>query len=189
MSENDKYNKNKFFKTHHGVLIDIRELGVLIIGPSGIGKSDCALELISSKGCKLISDDIIEIRTSGPNRLVGTSPNRTRHLMEIRGIGVVNIKDLYGTESVLDKKYIDMVIELCKWDSDDDYDRLGIDEKYYKILGVDVSYALIPITPNRSISTIVELAVLNQLLKLSDSNNKEKILDQLNDVKTAAGIK
>ena len=189
MPENDKYNKNQTFKTLHGVLVDIRGLGVLIIGPSGIGKSDCALELISSKGGKLVSDDIVEIRTLDFNRLIGTSPNRTKHLMEIRGIGIINIKDLYGADSVVDQKQIDMVIELCMWDSECEYDRLGIDGKTYKILGVDVPYSLIPITPTRNIPTIVEAVALNQLLQFSDSRNKEKILNQLNNLKSAAGIK
>ncbi len=189
MPENHKYNNNKLFKTHHGVLIDIRGLGVLIIGPSGIGKSDCALELISNKGCKLISDDIVEIKTSDSNRIVGISPNRIKHLMEIRGIGVVNIKELYGTDSVVDQKEIDMVVELCMWDSGSDYDRLSIDDKTYNILGVDVPYSLIPITPTRNIPAIVEVAALNQLLQFSDSKNKEKILNQLNNIKSAAGIK
>ena len=190
MPENDKHSKSKLFTTLHGVLIDIRGLGVLIVGPSGIGKSDCAIELISSKGCKLVSDDIVDVRTSDSGHLIGTAPDRTRHLMEVRGVGIVNIKDLYGADSVIIQKQIDMVVELCLWDSNSDYDRLGIDDKSYKILETDVPYSLIPITPNRNIPTIIEVAVLNQLYKLSDSNNKDMILHQLENVKAAAaGIK
>lgn len=188
MPKPTKNNISKPFITSHGVLVDIRGLGVLICGPSGIGKSDCALELIS-KGCKLISDDVVEITRSDSGILIGSSPVRTKHLMEIRGIGIVNIKALYGSEAVMNEKHIGMVIELCKWDSDTEYDRLGIDEKTYKLLGVDVPYLRIPITPTRNASTILELAALNQLLKLSDPGNNHRILDQLDDLRKAAGIK
>lgn len=188
MPDNDKHSKNNLFTTLHGVLIEIRGLGVLIIGPSGIGKSDCAIELISLKGCKLISDDIVEIRTSDSNQLVGISPINTKHLMEIRGIGIINIKDLYGANSVADQKQIDMVVELCMWDSDTEYDRLGIDKKTYELLGVELPYFLIPITQTRHIATIVEVAALNQLIKHPSSKNNS-ILKQLSDLKKASGIK
>ncbi len=174
--------------TAHGVLLEIRGLGVLIIGKSGAGKSDTALDLIS-RGSKLISDDVVIVTKSSSDKLIGTSPNRTKHLIEIRGLGIINIKDLYGADSVMNEKQIDIVIEITKWDSNTEYDRLGIEEKNYNIMEVDLPYLLIPVNPGRNIATILEVAALNQLLKSSDSEAKERILDQLENVKTAADIK
>ena len=173
--------------TSHGVLVEIQGLGVLIIGPSGIGKSDCALELIS-KGYKLISDDIIEITRSESDKLIGSPPPKTKHLMEVRGIGIVNIQDIYGSESVSNEGHIDMVVELCRWDSDTEYDRLGIDKITYELLGVELPCFIIPVTQTRHIATIIEVAALNQLVKHSSSENKN-VLKQLSDLKEASGIK
>ena len=174
--------------TAHGVLIEIHGLGVLIIGKSGTGKSDAALDLIS-KGSKLISDDIVIVTKSSSDKLIGTSPNNTKYLMEIRGLGIINIKNLYGADSVINEKQIDIVVELAKWDSDTEYDRLGIEEKSFTILEVDLPYLLIPVNPGRNIATILEVAALNQLLKSSDAKAIERILDQLENVKTATDLK
>ena len=181
-------NQSNLFTTAHGVLIDIRGLGVLLIGESGVGKSENALDLIT-RGSRLISDDVVEIRKSDSGRLIGTSPDKIEHLMEIRGLGIINIKDLFGTDHILDKKQIDMVIELTRWDSDTEYDRLGTQEKSYNLMGVDLPYLLIPVRPGRNTTTILEVAALNQLLKSSDAKSKERILDQLENVKTTTGIK
>jgi HPr kinase/phosphorylase len=154
------------FATVHGVLMDIHRLGVLILGKSGIGKSECAIDLIN-RGSKLISDDIVEIRKVGASKLVGNGPERVKHLMEVRGVGIINIKDLFGTTSVMDKREIDMVIELVHWDPDAEYDRLGLETSYYNILGVKLPHLVIPVSPGRNIATIIEVAARNQLLKMS----------------------
>jgi HPr kinase/phosphorylase len=153
------------FVTAHGVLMDIHGIGVLILGKSGIGKSECALDLILG-GSKLVSDDVVEIRKVG-NTLIGSGPEIIKHLMEIRGVGIINIKDLFGTSSVMDGREIDMVIELAQWNPDTEYDRLGLDPKSYSIMEVDLPFLIIPVSPGRNTATIVEVAVRNQLLKSS----------------------
>ncbi len=168
--------KNAPFTTAHGVLLDINELGVLILGKSGIGKSENALDLIN-RGSKLISDDVVEIKKSAASELTGSGPERIKHLMEIRGIGIINIMDLFGKGSVMESRGINMVIELVEWDSDTEYDRLGIDEKVYKIMGVELPYLLIPVKPGRNTATIIEVAVRNQRLKSSGSYSTRKILE------------
>lgn len=188
MPEKILNNPSDLVTTMHGVLLEIHGLGVLIIGSSGSGKSDSALDLIS-KGSRLISDDVVVITKSDSGKLLGTSPNKTKHLMEIRGLGIINIKDLYGANSVLEEKQIDMVTELAKWDFDTEYDRLGIEEKRYNIMEVDLPYLLIPVSPARNTATILEAATLNQLLKSSNSNSKERILERLENVKTATNVK
>ncbi len=153
-------------KTYHGVLVDINSLGVLILGKSGIGKSECALDLIIG-GCKLIADDVIEIRRTPQSKLVGTGPDNIKYLMEIRGIGIVNIRDLFGATSVMDKREIDMVVELDHWDTKKEYERLGIETTSYSIMDLEIPYVMIPVSPGRNIATVVEVAVRNQILKNS----------------------
>jgi len=153
-------------ETFHGVLMDINRIGVLILGKSGIGKSECALDLII-RGSKLIADDVIEIRRISQSRLVGTGPKNIKYLMEIRGIGIVNIKDLFGTTSVMDKRDIEMVLELDPWNKDTEYERLGLETKSLDILGVELPHVIIPVSPGRNIATVIEVAVRNQILKNS----------------------
>lgn len=160
-------------KIFHGVLIDIHRLGVLILGRSGIGKSECALDLII-KGSKLVADDVVEIRKVSTSKLIGTGPETIKYLMEIRGIGIVNIKDLFGTTSVMDKREIDMVIELDQWDKDKEYERLGIDTRTFSILDLEIPHVVIPVSPGRNISTIIEVAVRNQILKRSKISYSEE---------------
>lgn len=158
------------FSTLHGVLLDIHRLGVLITGKSGVGKSESALDLIN-KGSKLIADDVIEIRKIN-DRVIGTGPENIRHLMEIRGVGIVNIKDLYGTTCVMNEREIDLVIELEHWDQKKEYDRLGIDIKKYRLMDVYIPYLLIPVSPGRNTSTIIDVAVRNQLLRADSEYEK-----------------
>jgi HPr kinase/phosphorylase len=160
------------FISKHGVLMDIHSLGVLILGKSGIGKSECALDLIL-RGSKLIADDIVEIRKVGISKLIGSGPENIRHLMEIRGVGIVNIKDLFGNASVMDKREIDMLIELSQWDTEKDYDRLGLDQRSYNLMDVEIPYLVIPVSPGRNTATVVEVAVRNQLIKKNDSSAVE----------------
>jgi len=161
-------------KTFHGVLMDIHRLGVLILGKSGIGKSESALDLIP-KGAKFIADDIVEIRRISNTKLIGTGPDNIKYLMEIRGIGIVNIKDLFGTTSVMDNREIEMVIELEQWNQNNEYERLGIETKSYDILDLPLPYVVIPVSPGRNIATIIEVAVRNQILKNSGVNSADKI--------------
>lgn len=152
--------------TFHGVFMDIHRMGVLILGKSGIGKSECSIELIIH-GSKLIADDVVEIKKIGSNVLIGTGPENIRYLLEVRGVGIVNIKDLFGTTSVMEKREIQMVIELDEWDPEKDYDRLGIDNKTYNILDIELPYTVIPVSPGRNVASIIEVAVRNQILKNS----------------------
>ena len=152
--------------TFHGVLMDIQRLGVLILGKSGIGKSECALDLIT-KGSKLIADDVVEIRQIPHGILIGTGPENIKYLMEIRGIGIVNIRDLFGRTSVMDKRQIDFVIELDQWEKGKEYERLGMETKSFTIIDVKVPYVVIPVSPGRNIATVIEVAVRNQILKNS----------------------
>lgn len=151
--------------THiHGVLVDVLGVGVLLLGKSGIGKSECALDLVI-RGHRLVGDDIINIKKKVPASLVGQAGELIQYHLEIRGLGIINIKDLYGVSSIREKKIVDMVIELVEWDSDHEYDRLGIDDKVYSILGVDLPHLCIPVRPGRNMTSIIEVAARNFLLK------------------------
>lgn len=150
--------------TVHGVLLDVHHTGVLILGKSGIGKSECAIDLII-QGSKLIADDVVEIRKIGSQTLVGVGPENIRYLVEVRGIGIVNIKDLFGTTCVMEKREIDMVIELHQWKSETEYDRLGLDTKTYSILDIELPYIVLPVSPGRNMASVIDVAVRNQILK------------------------
>jgi len=151
--------------TLHGVLVDVLGVGVLIIGKSGIGKSECALDLVA-RGYRLVSDDVVIIKRMPPSILFGTSSELIKYHMEIRGLGIINVKDLYGITAIRERKQMDIVVELVKWDSETEYDRLGLEENTYNILGVDLPYLRVPVSPGRSVATIVEVAARNQILKI-----------------------
>ena len=144
----------------HGVLVDVYGVGVLIMGESGIGKSEAALELIK-RGHRLVSDDVVEIRKVSDETLVGTAPDITRHFIELRGIGIVDVKMLYGVQSVRETQNIDLVITLEEWDRDKEYDRLGLEEQYTEFLGNKVVCHQLPIRPGRNLAIIVETAAIN----------------------------
>lgn len=151
--------------THlHGVLVDVLGVGLLLTGKSGIGKSECALDLVI-RGHRLVADDMVFIKKKMPASLVGQSEQQIQHLMEIRGLGIINIKDLYGVSSIREKKIIDLVLELEEWNPEQEYDRLGIDERKTTILGVDLPHLLIPVRPGRNLGAIIEVAARNFLLK------------------------
>jgi len=147
--------------TLHGVLVDI---GVLIQGKSGVGKSECALELIL-RGYRLVADDIIKVRFKLPAVIFGEGMDLLHYHMEIRGLGILNIKHLFGVAAIRERKKIDLVVELVKWEDDKEYDRLGLEKQTFNIHGVDLPFAQIPVAPGRNIGTIVEVAARNQLLK------------------------
>jgi HPr kinase/phosphorylase len=151
--------------THlHGVLVDVLGVGILLTGKSGIGKSECALDLII-RGHRLVADDMIFIKKKVPSALVGQSVESIQHLMEIRGLGIINIKDLYGVSSIREKKIIDMMLELVEWDPNQEYDRLGVDDRSNTILGVSLPHLIIPVRPGRNLGSIIEVAARNFLLK------------------------
>jgi HPr kinase/phosphorylase len=147
----------------HGVLLDVFGLGVLILGESGIGKSECALDLID-RGHRLVADDVVEVRRTG-ELLLGVSPELTRYHMELRGLGVINIRDLYGVSSIRLSKRIGLVVQLERWDTDKEYDRLGLRDERFLILGVEVKLTRMPVAPGRNIALLVEMAARNQLLR------------------------
>lgn len=144
----------------HGVLVDVFGEGVLITGESGIGKSEAALELIK-RGHRLVTDDVVEIKKVSDETLIGTAPDITRHFIELRGIGIIDVKSLFGVESIKETQGIDMVIKLEEWDKDKEYDRLGLEETYTEILGNRVVSHNIPIRPGRNLAVIVETAAVN----------------------------
>ncbi len=150
--------------TLHGVLIDILGIGVLLQGKSGVGKSECALEMIL-RGYRLVADDIIKVRFKLPSVVFGEGMDLLHYHMEIRGLGILNIKHLFGVAAIRERKKIDLVVELVQWEDGKEYDRLGVEEKTFNIHGVELPFVRIPVAPGRNISTIVEVAARNQLLK------------------------
>ena len=148
----------------HGVLVDVYGVGVLIMGESGIGKSEAALELIK-RGHRLVTDDVVEIRKVSDETLVGRAPDITRHFIELRGIGIVDVKTLFGVQSVKETQTIDLVITLEDWNRDKEYDRLGLEEEYTEFLGNKVVCHSIPIRPGRNLAIIVESASVNHRQK------------------------
>jgi HPr kinase/phosphorylase len=162
----------------HGVLVDILGLGVLIVGESGIGKSECALDLVV-RGHRLVADDTVEIRRRGETVIVGTCPELTRHHMEVRGLGVINIRDLFGIASTRTSKRVELVVQLERWDPTREYDRLGIDENVYDLLGLKVPLIRMPVAPGRSLAILVEVAARNQLLRTRGLNAAKELVSRL----------
>jgi len=161
-------------KTIHGVLVDVYGEGVLIMGESGIGKSEAALELIK-RGHRLVSDDVVIVKKVSDETLIGTSPDMTKHLIELRGIGVIDVKALFGVESILDTANIDMVIQLEEWDRGKDYDRLGLTDHHIDILGNQVISYNIPVRPGRNVAVIVESASVNHRQKMLGYNAAQEL--------------
>jgi HPr kinase/phosphorylase len=147
----------------HGVLVDVFGLGTLILGESGIGKSECALELVD-RGHRLVADDVIELKRVADG-IEGASPDLTRHHMEIRGLGLLNVRDLYGVSSIRMVKRVEMVVVLERWEQGKEYDRLGLKEEHHTILGVDLPLVRMPVAPGRNIALLVEVAARNMLLR------------------------
>lgn len=169
--------------THiHGVLMDVLGVGVLLLGKSGIGKSECALDLVI-RGNRLVADDVVQVKKKMPASLVGQADPALQHHMEIRGLGIINVKDIFGVSAIREKKIIDIVLELVEWDALQEYDRLGLDDETYTILGVDLPHLKVPVRPGRNLSSIIEVACRNFLLKgmgyHSARDFHEKLLSRL----------
>ena len=160
--------------TVHGVLVDVYGEGLMITGDSGIGKSEAALELIR-RGHRLVTDDVVEIRKINEHTLIGTSPEVTRHFIELRGIGIIDVKALYGVECVKEKQQIDLVIKLEDWKKDADYDRLGLEEEYIEYLGNKVVCHSLPIRPGRNLAVICETAAVNHRQKKMGYNAAQEL--------------
>lgn len=164
----------------HGVLVDVYGVGVLIMGESGIGKSEAALELIK-RGHRLVTDDVVEVHKVSDDTLVGNAPSITKHLIELRGIGIVDVKTLYGVQSVRETQTIDLVITLEEWDKTKEYDRMGLEEKYTEFLGNRVVCHSIPIRPGRNVAIIVESAAINHRQKQMGYNAAQELYRRLQE--------
>jgi HPr kinase/phosphorylase len=162
----------------HAVLMDILGLGVLIVGESGIGKSECALDLIV-RGHRLVADDTVEIRRRAETVLIGSCPELTRHHMELRGVGVINVKDLFGIASTRSSKRVELVVSLERWEPGREYERLGLDDEFFEVLGLSVPLIRMPVAPGRSTSILVEVAARNQLLRSRGHHAARALADRL----------
>jgi len=150
-------------ESRHAVLVDVFGVGMLLVGKSGIGKSELGLELVA-RGHRLVADDLVLLQQQG-DRVVGHSPELTRHHMEIRGLGIINIKDLFGAAAVVDQTHVDLVAELVDWRTDGDYERLGLSTRHMELAEVPVEHVTLPVRPGRSLSLIIEVAARNRLLQ------------------------
>lgn len=164
--------------TRHGVLVEVYGEGVLILGDSGVGKSETALELIK-RGHRLIADDAVEIRKVSNKTLVGSAPDNIRHFIELRGVGILNARRLFGMGAVKMTEKIDMVIQLELWDGEKVYDRLGLDNEYTDILGIEVPVTVVPVKPGRNLSIIIEAAAMNNRQKKMGYNAARELLHSL----------
>lgn len=160
--------------TIHGVLVDVYGEGVLITGESGIGKSEAALELLR-RGHRLVSDDVVEISRINDHTLIGTAPEITRNFIELRGIGIVDVKTLYGVECIKEKQEINLVIKLSEWKKDEEYDRMGLDDEYIEYLGNKVVCHSVPIRPGRNLAVICETAAVNYRQKKMGYNAAQEL--------------
>lgn len=165
----------------HGVLVDIYGLGVMIMGSSGVGKSETALELVK-RGHRLVADDNVEIRQEDELTLIGQSPPIIEHLLEIRGLGIINVMTLFGAGAVRSSKKITIVVHLESWDPDKHYDRVGLDEEKIRIFDIDVPKITVPVRPGRNLAVIIEVAAMNFRLKNMGYNAAERFTQDLNNL-------
>jgi HPr kinase/phosphorylase len=169
----------------HGVLVDVLGVGVLLVGKSSIGKSEAALELIM-RGFRLVADDLVEVRRIAGEVLVGQASELIKHHMEVRGLGIINIKDMFGVAAVRDEKKVELVLELIRWDENDSVDRLGLDEMSHDILGVQVPLQRIPVSPGRNVSSLIEVAARNRLLQVRGHHSAREFQERLDQALAAA---
>jgi len=163
----------------HGVLLDVFGVGILLLGKSGIGKSEIALDLVM-RGHRLVADDIVDVKRKTADSVVGSGSEIIKHHMEIRGLGIINIKDLFGVAAIRERKKIEIVLELVEWDPNVEYDRLGVEDRKFRILDVEVPMLVVPVRPGRNMTTIIEVAARNHLLKLQGHHSAREFQDRLN---------
>ncbi len=164
--------------TIHGVLLDILGLGILLTGESGIGKSECALDLVV-RGHRLVADDVVEIRCRAETVLVGTCPEPLRHHIEVRGVGLVNVTDLFGVSATRASKRIELIVRLERWEAGREYDRLGVDRETQDVLGVPVTLIRMPVAPGRNLATLIEVAARSQLLRTRGHDAAQLLTERL----------
>jgi HPr kinase/phosphorylase len=164
--------------TRHGVLVEVYGEGILILGDSGIGKSELAIELIK-RGHRLVADDAVELRKVSSRQIVGTSPENIRHFVEMRGVGIINVARLYGMGAVKVSENIDLVVELEAWDQHKNYQRTGLESETYDILGVNIPYTAIPVSPGRNLAVVLEAAAINNRQKKMGYNAAQELLTRL----------
>jgi HPr kinase/phosphorylase len=163
----------------HGVLLDVFGVGILLLGKSGIGKSEIALDLIM-RGHRLVADDIVDVKRKTQDAVFGAGSDIIKHHMEIRGLGIINIKDLFGVAAIRERKKIEIVLELVEWDPSVEYDRLGVEDRKYRVLDVEIPMLVVPVRPGRNMTTIVEVAARNHLLKLQGHHSAREFQERLN---------
>ncbi len=164
----------------HGVLVDVFGIGLLLIGKSGIGKSECAVELVL-RGHRLVADDVVKCEWRPPGMVFGAPADLLRHHVEVRGLGVLNIKDLFGVTAVRDRKRIDVVVQLDEWDELREYDRLGVDDEHYSILGTPIRLVTVPVRPGRDMGAMLEMAARNELLRRAGKHSARELLARLEE--------
>ncbi len=176
---------NKYLENHlaptttvHGVLVDVHGAGVLMLGKSGVGKSETALDLVL-RGFRLVADDIVEVRRMYPRSIIGKAPEAIKHHMEIRGVGIIDVSMLFGVSATRSRKQIDLVLELVEWDPHAEYDRLGLEHHRFPILDVELPMLVIPVSQGRNMATIVELAARNHLLRMQGVDSAILFKDHL----------
>lgn len=167
--------------TRHGVLIDVDGVGILLIGESGIGKSETALELVK-RGHRLVADDAVIIKRVTDNRLVGEAPEVIRHLMEIRGVGIINIEHMYGVSAILKSKSVDLIVQMELWDDSKEYDRFGTEEGWLDILDVRVPRIIVPVRPGRNLAIIMEVTARNARLKSMGYNAFDELMERRSNI-------
>ena len=167
----------------HGVVLDVLGIGVLLLGKSGIGKSETALDLVV-RGHRLVADDVVHMWHKG-NAVLAAGDALIRHHLEIRGLGIINIQDLFGVAAVRDTKKVELVVELVEWEQGAEYDRLGVDEQHYVVLGVHLPFICLPVRPGRNLATLIEVAARNQLLKHAGHHSARELTERLREAMAA----
>jgi len=165
-------------ETRHGVLMDVHGVGTLLLGPSGIGKSECALFLVE-RGHRFVADDQVILSLLPSEQILGRSPTLLRNHLEVRGIGIINVRDLFGANAVRSEKTVQLVVEICPWSDDEPFDRLGLDEATLDIFGIPIPMLRIPVRPGRNMAVILEVAARNHILKAAGHHGAQKFISTL----------
>lgn len=165
-------------ETRHGVLMDVHGIGTLLLGPSGIGKSECALFLVE-RGHRFVADDQVILSLLPSEQILGRAPQPLRNHLEVRGIGIINVRDLFGANAVRSEKTVQLVVEICPWNDDEPFERLGLDDSTIEIFGVPIPMLRIPVRPGRNMAVILEVAARNQILKAAGHHGAQKFINTL----------